>query len=746
MIEPKKYITDPNDPGRVVISPDYEPAPRTRRPHRPPPQTWKLPEHARQVFEHWLKTGDEESLRKLSLAHHPSYIKERFLRQLANITPSRFNARTHHREFLMQRINHGPKPHHGQEEVILRHASEWSPKPNPEAAAGPNAVSAWIPEAKIAFIPAVAGQYADAPWAGDPYHVITGPLVAQKGGSKLHHRKHDYRSIKHTDLKQALGENAPDIETEEHHTIPVAENVDWHLRNLFGNMPPVKEMGAAAHAKFHGEQNKGKTAEDRSTWKKLASSEAELEDVLEKEMWDWNSRLKKYPTLSPPIPLELHAVIGPKGEHHIVPPTQTHQTFMGKFPEFKDINDSWEIPETAQKNGWIIAGHAGTPSFTMSDDLERSPRHPAIVKLRSLLKQYRSKLPNTIEVNGGKADLDHFIKHGIVVHPMSLSASEKSSLTYEQESEIIKENQETGKGQNPHEFVAAKWTFPNGHPRCRLCGEEERIGGCAGHKYFKKDEDMDKSLKHLRPRLQGMPPTPEKDSVKIPSNPETSSFDPQAQINYQQKLKLPSALLTQALFPPEFREPAKEASAKHLASLPETEKGFTVGGKPFKGHVPPTAPPSFIQAQTYGSGHSSTEHHEGFHRLHHALIQRHGKEKIDGYIQSLTDKVPSHVKDYIGYMLQTAYKNQPGAGLDEFFPQLITLASDPKSRKAFLDYQVALQQSGQKMFPGVSTNGHLDMVKYRRLIQDAKHAWNMAVTHINSLPADYFESKLAASE
>ncbi len=29
----------------------------------------------------------------------------------------------------------------------------------------------------------------------------------------------------------------------------------------------------------------------------------------------------------------------------------------------------------------------------------------------------------------------------------------------------------------PHKFKAAKWTHPNGHPRCSLCGDEEIIGG-----------------------------------------------------------------------------------------------------------------------------------------------------------------------------------------------------------------------------------------------------------------------------
>lgn len=35
---------------------------------------------------------------------------------------------------------------------------------------------------------------------------------------------------------------------------------------------------------------------------------------------------------------------------------------------------------------------------------------------------------------------------------------------------------------SPHKFKSAKWTHPNSHPRCSLCGDEEPIGGiCAGY-------------------------------------------------------------------------------------------------------------------------------------------------------------------------------------------------------------------------------------------------------------------------
>jgi hypothetical protein len=47
---------------------------------------------------------------------------------------------------------------------------------------------------------------------------------------------------------------------------------------------------------------------------------------------------------------------------------------------------------------------------------------------------------------------------------------------YIAETERINENKKKPEASKPHEFKAAKWTFPNGHPRCLVCGDEEAIG------------------------------------------------------------------------------------------------------------------------------------------------------------------------------------------------------------------------------------------------------------------------------
>jgi hypothetical protein len=49
------------------------------------------------------------------------------------------------------------------------------------------------------------------------------------------------------------------------------------------------------------------------------------------------------------------------------------------------------------------------------------------------------------------------------------------------ETERINENKKSPEARSLHRFRAAEWTHPNGHPRCLLCGDEERTGDmCEG--------------------------------------------------------------------------------------------------------------------------------------------------------------------------------------------------------------------------------------------------------------------------
>lgn len=82
--------------------------------------------------------------------------------------------------------------------------------------------------------------------------------------------------------------------------------------------------------------------------------------------------------------------------------------------------------------------------------------------------------------------------------PSNISRSaikKKVKTAAEKETELIRENRKTPAAQRPHKFRPAKWTHPNGHPRCLLCGDEERIDSgrygnmCEGASVSKKDKN-----------------------------------------------------------------------------------------------------------------------------------------------------------------------------------------------------------------------------------------------------------------
>lgn len=63
--------------------------------------------------------------------------------------------------------------------------------------------------------------------------------------------------------------------------------------------------------------------------------------------------------------------------------------------------------------------------------------------------------------------------HG--VPSTDVEAARKSNPAADAETERIKESAKSATAQGVHKFQAAQWTHPNGHPRCKVCGQEESI-------------------------------------------------------------------------------------------------------------------------------------------------------------------------------------------------------------------------------------------------------------------------------
>jgi hypothetical protein len=73
-----------------------------------------------------------------------------------------------------------------------------------------------------------------------------------------------------------------------------------------------------------------------------------------------------------------------------------------------------------------------------------------------------------------------FKQLGDIVRDMKKPRLTKNEAA-EIETEKIRENKKSPAAKNPHKFKPAKYTHPNGHPRCLICGDEERTGGwCSG--------------------------------------------------------------------------------------------------------------------------------------------------------------------------------------------------------------------------------------------------------------------------
>ena len=85
------------------------------------------------------------------------------------------------------------------------------------------------------------------------------------------------------------------------------------------------------------------------------------------------------------------------------------------------------------------------------------------------------------------------------------------TITLEKENEIIAENKKKPEAKVKHKFKAAHWTHPNGHPRCFICGDEERIDGeCVPE--TTEDLGKSKNVREQKKKVFGTQSTPPKGS------------------------------------------------------------------------------------------------------------------------------------------------------------------------------------------------------------------------------------------
>lgn len=139
--------------------------------------------------------------------------------------------------------------------------------------------------------------------------------------------------------------------------------------------------------------------------------------------------------------------------------------------------------------------HNGDITFDGSDKVSFTLPENQIPELESLRRSYRERTGLTISIGvGSSADtakdgllygkLTH--KGEITTYSPEIEKSLKESAA-DKETKVIRENAKDPENQKEHRFFTAKWTHPNGHPRCFLCGDEESMDGFCSPKILKNE-------------------------------------------------------------------------------------------------------------------------------------------------------------------------------------------------------------------------------------------------------------------
>jgi hypothetical protein len=135
---------------------------------------------------------------------------------------------------------------------------------------------------------------------------------------------------------------------------------------------------------------------------------------------------------------------------------------------------------------------------------ENSPQHEASLqdarirhdrKVQAAYNRYKAKHPKTRLSLAEFTDQKYNNQLRIPGGKRDVSKRRNQPVGYLRETETIKENKKTHAG-TVHKFTPAKWTHPNGHPRCLLCGDEQPISPECGRDATPEEEA--KAMQEIR--------------------------------------------------------------------------------------------------------------------------------------------------------------------------------------------------------------------------------------------------------
>jgi GNAT superfamily N-acetyltransferase len=168
---------------------------------------------------------------------------------------------------------------------------------------------------------------------------------------------------------------------------------------------------------------------------------------------------------------------------------------------------------------YMIEGSDHNPNLVNYEKGSISFKNPLVIPLESAQHPmnheanswgWKSQLANQYGKTG--KDLSNHLKqlgHDAIITTDKYGSSEIVNLggaknntihkseSADKETEIIKENELKPEAKVKHKFKAAEWTHPNGHPRCFICGQEERTGG-----YCEPLSKSESSLLNLKSLLE----------------------------------------------------------------------------------------------------------------------------------------------------------------------------------------------------------------------------------------------------
>lgn len=283
----------------------------------------------------------------------------------------------------------------------------------------------------------------------------------------------------------------------------------------------------------------------------------------------------------------------------------------------------------------------------------------------------------------------------------------KSEKDADAETKQIKTRRKSPEGRAPHKFKSAQWTHPNGHPRCALCGDEERTDGhCLGadHDGLGKAEPafVEAGFLH-KPSGMIYGTGAFHDINKLPTDYNDE---------YEDGFITPEGhFLTREQAAEALRRP----EGRNLQSEDLSEMGL--GRKPGEEHLGKSAPPGFSEDAMYKlKAKYGVE--SAFKIAWAAHNKKLGKSEDGNPVVYRVENANRDGPYKTGDLKQDdSNPNQPVAHTD-FDPQIFAAMDQNGYRFGFENPQQALQWFGAKTFRALQQKG------YKLVQASAKNVWH----------------------